>query len=132
MTTVVPRPSVRSRALAVGAGALAALAVWVVAVPLLGVDLTVVQGGVSQAVPAVATVVAALVNGLLGWGLLALLESRVRNGRRIWLGIAAAVVLLSLLGPILQAANAAAAATLVVMHLAVAAVVVPGLTRTPK
>lgn len=130
MTTVITRPSVRNRAAIVVGGALAAAIVWVVAVQLLGVDLTVVLGGVTQTVGVGATIVAALLDALLGWGLLALLESRVRNGRTIWLGIAVAITLLSLLGPIFQAVNAGAAVTLILMHLAVAAVVIPGLTRT--
>lgn len=132
MTASVTRPSVRSRAIAVGTSVLAALAIWVVAVPLLGVDLTVLQGGVAQTVGAGPVIVVPLVSVLLGWGLLALLESRVRNGRTIWIGVAVALTLLSLLGPVFQAANAAAAVTLTLMHLAVAAVAIPGLARTPR
>ncbi|MGQ0576342.1 MAG: DUF6069 family protein [Pseudonocardia sp.] len=129
MATSLARPSVRSRALAVVGGAVAALAVWVVAVPLLGVDLTVAPGGVPQVVGVVPVIVTPLVAGLLGWGLLAVLERLLRNGRRVWLVVAVVLTLLSVIGPLTSAVTAGGAVTLALMHLVVAAVVVPGLVR---
>lgn len=132
MPVSLARPSVRSRAVAVGAGALAALVVWILAVPVLGVDLAVAQGGATQAVGVVAVIVTPVLAGLLGWALLALLESRARHGRRIWIAVAVVIVLLSVVGPITSATNTAAAITLTLMHLVVATVVIPGLTRSAR
>ncbi len=76
----VPAPShrqLRSRAFAVTAAVLAALVVWSVAVPLLGVDLTVrtTSGGSSvQTIGRAFVFAVGLLASLLGWDLLAVLE----------------------------------------------------------
>ncbi len=88
----------RYRALAVIGAGLAAVAVWTVAVLVLGVELHVSTGrgesGVRTIGPASVTAVSLLVS-LLGWGLLALLERRTARARRIWTIIAFGVLLLS-------------------------------------
>lgn len=129
MTVSTTGSRVRSRAVGVVVAALAAILVWVIAVPLLGVDLAVVQGGARQTVGLGAVVLTPLVVGLLGWALLALLERRLRNGRRIWSIVAVVVALLSIVGPIAAAVSAAVAITLVLMHLVVAAVLITTLPR---
>jgi hypothetical protein len=67
----------RARALVVIAAALAALAVWLVTDPLLGVELAApTRPGSQELQPITPALVAAtsLVAALAGWGLLALLE----------------------------------------------------------
>ncbi|MFF5175754.1 DUF6069 family protein [Micromonospora sp. NPDC000089] len=121
----------RQRALAVLAATVAALLVWVVAVPLAGVDLTVRAGGAQQQVGPVAVGLTAALAGLAGWALLALLERLTRRARAVWTRIALVVLVVSLLGPLTRGVGAAATATLVALHLATA-VVVPALRRTAR
>ena len=115
------------RAAAVGSAVVAGLAVWVVAVPVLGIELT---RGDGQLVGPGAVVVAGLVAGLGGWGLLALLERRVAPPRVAWTTTAVAVLVLSLAGPFAQTATTAAAAALAAMHVAVGTVVIAALGPT--
>ena len=72
------------RALGVAAATAAALAVWAVAVPLLGLHLLVRFGnGAPQSVGVDYVLGASLVASLFGWGLLVILERRAahyRNG----------------------------------------------------
>lgn len=115
------------RAAGVGGAVVAGLAVWVVAVPVLGIELTRSDGGL---VGPGAVVVAGLIAGLGGWGLLALLERRVAPPRVAWTAIAGTVLMLSLAGPFVQTASAAAAAALAAMHVAVGTVVIAALGPT--
>jgi hypothetical protein len=73
-----------------------------------------------------------LVAALAGWGLLALLERFTARPRTIWTAIAVLVGLLSLAGPLstLASTTAANALALALMHLAVAAVLIPILAGT--
>ncbi|SCG71043.1 DUF6069 family protein [Micromonospora inositola] len=129
-TASVVRPARRgARALAVLVATAAALAVWVVAVPLAGVDLAVRSGATEQPVGPGAVAVAALLAGLAAWALLAVLERFSRRARSIWTGVALAVLLASMLAPLGGGVGAAAKLTLALMHLA-AALVIPGLRRT--
>ena len=135
MTSSVPsvRPVARRQALraaAVVGAVVAAVLVWIAAVPVAGVHLEVLMGGETEAVTLRAVVVVALGAGLLGWALLAALEWRVRRAVAIWTAIALAVTLLSLLGPLTAATSTAAAVVLVCLHLVVAAVLIPALRRT--
>lgn len=123
--TTLTRPRTSYRATAVGATVLAAVAVWVVAVPLLGVDLFIPTAGSTVGPGAVA--LTALLAALLGWALLHLLERHTTRARRIWTVTAGVIALLSLAGPPTSGASAAATTTLVAMHVAVAAVLIPTL-----
>lgn len=118
------------RALAVAGSALAALAVWVLAGALLGVDLRVASSGQVREVGAGAVLASALLSSLAGWALLALLERFSSRARTIWTSIALVVLLASLAGPLLGALTLGGKLALVLMHLAVAAVLVPALRRT--
>ncbi|MFF4888715.1 DUF6069 family protein [Micromonospora chersina] len=137
-TTIAPavtaaRPARRPhRALAVLAATAATLAVWAAAVPVAGVDLAVRGGGTEQSVTPAAVGVSTLLAGLAGWALLALLERFNARARAVWTGAAGLVLLLSLLGPVGGGVGAAATLTLVAMHLAAGAVLVPLLRRTAR
>jgi hypothetical protein len=134
MATPTTRPR-RARALAVIAAALAALAVWLVTDPLLGIDLTGTTRPGSQELMSITPALVAgtsLVVALAGWALLALLERLTARARAIWTAIAVLFALLSLAGPlsILASTSAANALALALMHLAVAAVLIPMLAGT--
>ncbi|MCU1489516.1 MAG: hypothetical protein JWM85_921, partial [Acidimicrobiaceae bacterium] len=75
------------------------------------------------------TMGAASVATLLGWGLLAALETRTSHPRRIWITAAVLAFLMSLGLPIAFATTTAAAVGLVTIHLVVASVAITGLAR---
>ncbi|GIH17926.1 DUF6069 family protein [Rugosimonospora africana] len=118
-----------ARPLAVAATVAATLAVWAVADPLAGVRLAVRSGDSTRIVGPASVAVVGLVVGLAAWGLLALLERVSRRARGIWTGIALAVFVVSLAGP-LGGATTAATVSLACLHLAAAAVLIPLLART--
>ena len=123
----------RARALGVAGAVAAAVAVWAIAVPGLGVDLLIRFGaGGPQTVQPWFIVGAALVASLCGWGLLAVLERRIRHARAIWTTVAVAVTFASLSLPAAAGINAATATALTLMHVAVAAVLIPVLLRTAR
>jgi Family of unknown function (DUF6069) len=134
MATLTTQPR-RARALAVVAAALAALAVWLVTDPLLGIDLVGTTRPGSEELMSITPALIAgtsLVVALAGWALLALLERFTARARTIWTTIAVVLTLLSLAGPlsVLASTSAANALALALMHLAVAAVVIPMLAGT--
>ena len=117
-----------TRALSVGGAVIAAVAVWIIAVPLLGLHLIVRFGnGSPQSVGVDFVVGASLIASLLGWGLLVMLERRTSRARTIWTVTAIAVLLVSLSLPLSAGTTASTKAVLVVMHVAAAAVLIPGL-----
>ncbi|TDC52026.1 hypothetical protein E1212_10500 [Jiangella ureilytica] len=120
---------VRQRGVLAVAGAMAAAAVpWVVA-EIAGTDLEVTTGGWTMDVGLPLVLGAALVVSLAGWGLLALLQRRRPDARRVWTIVAVTVLLLSLMGPLTADATTAARVYLAHMHLAVGLVLIPGLRR---
>ena len=130
LARAVGAPRAARRALVVATAVGAALGVWVLAVPLLGGEVQVRSGSGEQAIGPGAVVVASLVAGGMGWALLALLEKKTDRARSLWTAVAAAVLALSLTGPLTSATTAGAAATLAALHVTAAAVLIPGLRRT--
>jgi hypothetical protein len=123
----------RARALCIAGGAAAAAIAWAIEVPLLGVRLSVRFGAMHpQTVAAGQVIGAAAVAGLIGWLLLALLERRTPRARTVWTVTALLVLALSLLLPLTAGTTAAAVTGLIVLHLTVGAVVIPGLARTAR
>jgi Family of unknown function (DUF6069) len=132
-----------ARALCAAGGAAAAAIAWAVEVPLLGIRLTVRFGAMApQTVVAGQVVGAALVAGLLGWLLLAALDRRAAHARTanistghisaVWTAAALLVLAVSLALPLAAATTTSAAVGLVVLHLVVGAVVIPGLAGTAR
>lgn len=120
----------RTRALAVVAATAATFAVWTIAHPVAGVDLVVDNGSGPTTVTPGAVVVTTVVAGLAAWALLAVAERRLRRATAVWSGIAGAVLLISLLGPIGSAVGAGATAALIAMHLVTGAVLIPLMARS--
>lgn len=98
-----------------------ALVIWVLAVPVAGVDLE--AGSPAQTIGAASVVFTTLVAAGAAWGVGALLRRRTPVAWWVTCGI---VLLVSLLGP-LGGTSPAAVATLVVLHLAVGTVLAVGL-----
>lgn len=119
----------RRRALAVAGATVAAILPWLAA-RAAGVEFDVVSGGRPMVVGLPLVVATALVVSLAGWGALALLERRTARARRIWTAIAVAVLLLSLVPLPTVETETATRACLVLMHIAVGAVLIPGLRAT--
>ncbi|MEE1736125.1 DUF6069 family protein [Streptomyces sp. BE147] len=108
--------------------ALAPVLVWLIADPLLGHRLRITDGEQTLDIGAVPVVVVALLASFAGWGLLATLERfGARRARTIWTGAAGAVLAVSFLPFIGDGMDGGTRVSLALMHLTVAAVLVPGL-----
>jgi hypothetical protein len=131
-TTAAATRLSRTRVLSIGGAVTAAVAVWAVAVPLLGLHLIIRFGtGSPQSIGLDFVVGASLIASLAGWGLLAMLERRTPHARLIWTIAALAVLLVSLSLPLSAGTTASTRAALAAMHVAVAAVLIPAL-RIPS
>jgi Family of unknown function (DUF6069) len=122
----------RTRATAVGAAVLAPAAIWLAAVPLLGVDLQVAQpsGRTSAQITLPLVIITALTASLAGRGLLALLERLTHQAHAIWTATAVVALMVSfapLLGP---GTPTASRIVLAVLHPTVAAILIPSLARS--
>lgn len=123
----------RTRLFAVAGAGLAALAVWLLVEPILGVELRAPATGGNDGMdvgPAIVAIMA-LAASLAGWALLAVLERATSRAGAVWLAVAVVVLAVSLSGPFsgtgITAANRIG---LALMHLAVGAVLIPTLHRT--
>jgi Family of unknown function (DUF6069) len=129
-TRPVPATARRSRGLAVGATVAVTSAIYV-AGRALGADFSLTDPGKTEAhrliLPEIA--VFTLVFALLGWGALALLERHTRRARAIWTALAGAVLALSLVPIAIEQATGDTKALLVLIHVAVAAVLIPAFRR---
>ena len=120
----------RNRILGVAGATLAAVAVWAIEVPLLGIRLQTQFGNAApQSVGLDLVVLSSLAGSLAGWGLLAILERRFARARTIWTGIAIAVLLASFSLPVSAGTTTTTKFALAMMHVAVAAVLIPTLRR---
>ncbi|GII57088.1 hypothetical protein Pth03_54770 [Planotetraspora thailandica] len=120
------------RLLAVAGASAAAVAVWALAGPVAGADLSVRLSGVVQEVGPGSVVAASLAAGLAAWASLALLERLTTRPRRNWTVLAVAALALSLTGPLGSGIGTAAVLVLTCMHLVVGAVLVPGLALSRR
>lgn len=122
--------TLRRRALAVGVAVVACLAIWSIGA-LVGVDYTVESPGQpATVIGAGAIFVVALGAALLGWAALALLERfAARAARPVWISLAVAVTLLSLIPLVGVEATGGAKLTLGATHVAVAVALIALLPR---
>ncbi|MFE7505179.1 DUF6069 family protein [Promicromonospora sp. NPDC057488] len=110
------------------AAAVAAVAVWLVGAAL-GVDPQAQAGASTQSVTVVAAAVAALVAGLAGWGVRALVARLTKGGGEVaWLVLCGVALLVSLTGAA-SGTTPATVALLMTEHLVVGLVVALGLRR---
>ena len=124
----------RPRIYAVVGAVLAAVVIWVVAVPVLGVNLQATTGPGSTelaTVPIGAVIAASLLAPLAGLLLLVLLERFTNRARLIWSVIAGLVLLLSYGAPVFGTGiPASSRITLALMHTAVGGIVIGVFTRS--
>ncbi|MCC9710450.1 DUF6069 family protein [Streptomyces sp. MNU76] len=95
---------------------------------MLGHRLRIADGEQTLDIGALPVAVVALLASLSGWGLPAALERLwARRARAIWTGVAGAVLAVSFLPLIGDSMGSGTRVSLALMHLAVAAVLIPGL-----
>jgi len=119
----------------VAMAALVPLGIWILAVPILGVDLEAVSGEEADAVQTIGPflfLATASIAALAGWALLAVLKHFTSRACTGWTIVAVAALLAAMPGPFLGASNAAATAVLALMHVGIAAVLIPGLAAQPE
>ena len=119
----------RSRLAVVGVTVAAALAVWAILAPLAGLTLEAQQGG-RMHIGAASVFFASAVIAFGGWGLLAILERRTLNARKVWTVVAVITCITSLSSPVFNGIGLGAKLGLALLHLVVGAVVIVGLRRT--
>jgi hypothetical protein len=126
----------RARLLGVAAAVLAAESVWLLAEFAFGINLQAPAGtGYPEPVDVgpLTVALASVVLSLVGWAILAVLERLTSGARRIWLALALVGLAASLGMPLSGIGiGLASRAALVLMHLAVAAVVIPVFYRTSQ
>ena len=110
--------------------ALAAVALHAV-IKFTGVDLVVGESN-RQTVTGGAAAGAAVVAGLLGWALLALLERSSQRPERSWTSVAGVVLALSLGGPVIAGASGSALLGLLALHVVVGGLLITLLPRTAR
>jgi hypothetical protein len=120
----------RTRAVVVCAATLAPAAIWLLA-RAAGADLVVDLGNGQPPMTIGLAIVLAFAGqaAILGWFALALLERFTTRARAIWTGLAVGVLLISFIPLAAAEADAWTKLGLSLMHLAVAAVLVPLLPR---
>ncbi|MCO6004130.1 DUF6069 family protein [Actinoallomurus purpureus] len=122
------------RAAAVGGAGLATSLLWLIA-RTLGADLRADQhNGQGPQVIGVPLILGfTLVISSLGWCALALLEHYTRRATIIWSALAISILLLSFAPILLAGASTGTKTTLALIHLTVAAILIPALQRdSPK
>jgi hypothetical protein len=131
-TTPLPTPTSRAvvrrrRALTVAGATAAAMAVWLVA-RAAGTEPTVTMRGQAPMVIGLPiVVVTALAASLAGWIAVSALERLIRQPRPWWPAVALAALAASFLPILSGQADGATRITLTMLHIAVAAVLIPGL-----
>lgn len=120
----------RRRLGVVGVTVVAALADWTVLSPVAGIDLRAEQGATTIDVGAGSVFFASAVMAFAGWGLLALLERRTVNARKVWTVVSIIACVTSLGSPLFGGIGPGAKLGLASLHLVVGAAVVLGLRRT--
>jgi hypothetical protein len=111
---------------------LAPAAIWLVAVPLLGLDLQVAQpsGRAPAQITLPMVLATALAASLAGWALLALLERLTRQAHTIWTATAVVALIASFAPLLAPGTSTTSRIVLAVLHLAVAAILITSLART--
>ena len=125
-TPIVTRRLVR--ATSVVAAAAGASAVWLL-VSATGTDFLLSDSTGSVTISLPITIIFSLIFGVLGWAALAVAERFVRRPQAVWTRLAVAVWALSLVPIFLEDATAGTKIGLLLVHTAVAAVLIPALRR---
>jgi Family of unknown function (DUF6069) len=121
----------RQRLMTVIAATAATFAIWLIAHPIVGINLETARRANEQSstIGSLNVVFVTTIAGLVGWTSLAILERMTARARTIWTACATVMLLVSLLGP-LSAATTGATITLFSMHLAAGIVLISGLRNS--
>ncbi|MFC5185306.1 DUF6069 family protein [Actinomadura harenae] len=119
--------SLKQPLLTIAGATAAALAVWTVAVPVAGVDLTVRMGDGTGTVGPLMIVLTSVLAGLSGWILLAILRRRTPRAERAWPFVAPGVLIASFTGPSSNAVGASSTVVLILLHVVVGIILTLGL-----
>jgi hypothetical protein len=119
----------RSRLVVVGGTVAVALAWWAVLAHVAGIELEAKQGATVH-IGGVSVVFASAAMAFAGWGLLALLEKKTLNARKVWTVVAVIACVMSLGSPLTGGIEVGAKLGLASLHLLVGAAVIIGLRRT--
>jgi len=120
----------RRRLAVVGVTVVAAVAGWAVFSQIAGIDLRAEQGATTFDIGAGSVFFASAAMAFAGWGLLALLERRTVNARKVWTVVAIIACITSLSSPLFGGIGLGAKLGLASLHLVVGAAVIVGLGRT--
>ncbi|QNE16725.1 hypothetical protein F1D05_00940 [Kribbella qitaiheensis] len=112
-----------------GITVVAAVAWWAVLSQVAGIELQARQGTVMR-INGVSVFVAATAMAFAGWGLLAILERRTLNARKVWTVVAMIACVTSLGSPLSSGIGVGAKLGLASLHLVVGVAVILGLRRT--
>lgn len=119
----------------VPASAVAAVIVWIMAVPIAGVDLEAKAGSQVQHVGITSVVAVSLVVALLAtvvrMALARAMRARPGRGARAWVILASAILLVSLAGPA-SAVTASAGWSLAALHVAVGGLLIVSLRTADR
>lgn len=118
------------RIITVVAATLVTAAVWFVARVAFDVEVIAKTGASETRVQLPSVIIATVVAGLLGWGLLELLERKASSPGTVWSIVAVVVLVLSMFGGPLGGVTTDAKVTLAVLHVTAGLVMIPGLART--
>jgi len=125
------RANSRPRVLAILAAVVGTVVVWLSAQQAIdGNVLTKNGSGSPQAVSVVVVIIATVLAGLAGWGLLALLERNTSKARTIWAATAVVLLVVSLAAPLTSGDGGGSKLALTLMHLVAAAAIIPIFVRT--
>jgi hypothetical protein len=119
------------RLIALLAATITTTIIWLIA-HALGVDFTLRASGKSTTVDLPAVIGFTLGIAAIGWAALAVLERYTRRAATIWTRVAGGVFVLSLIPIFAEQAAAGTRTTLVLMHVSVAAILVPLLRRSAR
>lgn len=124
-----------ARAVTVGLTVAAALVTWFIARQLLDIDIhaPAMSGQLPAQITTTKVVASSATAALAAWALLAVLERITHDALPIWRFTAAGVFLLSLLPPLTgQGISTASRTALTILHVGVAGILIPGLSRTAR
>lgn len=120
----------QTRLITVIVAVVAALAVWIVARPLAGIDLTVRSGDTTQHVGPAAVIIVSALAALIAWALAAGLERSISRPRLAWTVIALIALALSTAGPLTLGIGGGTRGALLTMHYLVGGAVIAGMRLT--
>ncbi|HYI13796.1 MAG TPA: DUF6069 family protein [Thermomicrobiales bacterium] len=115
----------QTRALAVAAAVVINVVILTIGRLVNGEFPVATVGSDDQTIGYVQVVGVTAVNGLVAWGLLALLERTTSRATTIWTAIAGIMFVLSMLGPIDGGVNTSSKIVLVLLHVGAAATIIP-------